>query len=161
MREAFGGAFTIKLMLIFLAIYIAFIAVALNYAKAFRVKNKIIDIIKKKKEGNNKDNLLERKEVEFVSSRDRKKGVKVEKKEKKTKSNNNESKSKSKKKIKVNIKPTRSRDNREKKKSIGDKKGIGKKALTIILGLAIFGVFAAMAFMIYIVKSKVNFEQEA
>lgn len=45
MREAFGGAFTIKLMLIFLAIYIAFIAIALNYAKAFRVKNKIIDII--------------------------------------------------------------------------------------------------------------------
>lgn len=45
MREAFGGTFTIKLMLIFLAIYIAFIAVALNYAKAFRVKNKIIDII--------------------------------------------------------------------------------------------------------------------
>ena len=45
MREAFGGAFTIKLMLIFLAIYIAFIAVALNYAKAFRDKNKIIDII--------------------------------------------------------------------------------------------------------------------
>lgn len=45
MREAFGGAFMIKLMLIFLAIYIAFIAVALNYAKAFRVKNKIIDII--------------------------------------------------------------------------------------------------------------------
>lgn len=45
MREAFGGTFMIKLMLIFLAIYIAFIAVALNYAKAFRVKNKIIDII--------------------------------------------------------------------------------------------------------------------
>ena len=44
MREAFGGAFTIKLMLIFLAIYIAFIAVALNYAKAFRVKNKILRI---------------------------------------------------------------------------------------------------------------------
>lgn len=45
MREAFGGTFMIKLMLIFLAIYIAFIAVALNYAKAFRVKNRIIDII--------------------------------------------------------------------------------------------------------------------
>lgn len=45
MREAFGGAFTIKLMLIFLAIYIAFIAVALNYAKAFRVKNQIINLI--------------------------------------------------------------------------------------------------------------------
>lgn len=45
MREAFGGAFTIRLMLIFLAVYVAFIAVALNYAKAFRVKNKVIDII--------------------------------------------------------------------------------------------------------------------
>ena len=85
----------------------------------------------------------------------------LKKKEKKTKSNNNESKSKSKKKIKVNIKPTRSRDNREKKKSIGDKKGIGKKILTIILGLAIFGVFAAMAFMIYIVISTGNFDPEA
>lgn len=45
MRDAFGGTFMIKLMLTFLAVYIAFIAVALNYAKAFRVKNKIIDII--------------------------------------------------------------------------------------------------------------------
>ena len=122
----------------------------------------IIKLLKKKeREKNDNVNLSERKEVEFVSSRDRKKGVKVEKKEKKTKSNNNESKSKSKKKIKVNIKPTRSRDNREKKKSIGDKKGIGKKALTIILGLAIFGVFAAMAFMIYIVISTGNFDPEA
>ena len=45
MREAFGGSFTIKLMLIFLAVYVTFIAVALNYAKAFRVKNGVIDII--------------------------------------------------------------------------------------------------------------------
>ena len=122
----------------------------------------IIKLLKKKeREKNDNVNLSERKEVEFVSSRDRKKGVKVEKKEKKNKSKNNESKSKSKKKIKVNIKPTRSRDNREKKKNIGDKKGIGKKILTIILGLAIFGVFAAMAFMIYIVISTGNFDPEA
>ena len=45
MRDAFGGAFFIKFMLIFLAIYIAFIAIALNYAKAFRIKNTIINII--------------------------------------------------------------------------------------------------------------------
>ena len=44
MREAFGGTFTIQLILLFLAIYIAFIAVALNYAKAFRVKNQIINM---------------------------------------------------------------------------------------------------------------------
>ena len=45
MREAFGGTFTIQLILIFLALYISFIAVALNYTKAFRIKNSIIDII--------------------------------------------------------------------------------------------------------------------
>jgi len=45
MRDAFGGAFFIKIMLIFFAIYISFIAIALNYAKAFRVKNNIINII--------------------------------------------------------------------------------------------------------------------
>ena len=45
MRDAFGGAFSIKLMLIFLMLYVAFICVALNYARAFRVKNRIINII--------------------------------------------------------------------------------------------------------------------
>ena len=41
-----ASSIDVKLMLIFLAIYIAFVAVALNYAKAFRVKNSIIDMIK-------------------------------------------------------------------------------------------------------------------
>lgn len=45
MRDAVGGTFMINVLLVFLAVYIAFIAVALNYAKAFRVKNRIIDII--------------------------------------------------------------------------------------------------------------------
>ena len=45
MRDAFGGAFSIKLMLIFLILYVSFICVALNYARAFRVKNRIINII--------------------------------------------------------------------------------------------------------------------
>ena len=45
MRDAFGGAFMIKLGLVFLAIYIAFMALALSYAKAFRVKNQIINYI--------------------------------------------------------------------------------------------------------------------
>lgn len=47
MRDAFGGAFMIKLMLVFLVIYVCFIAVALNYAKAFKAKNGIIDLIEK------------------------------------------------------------------------------------------------------------------
>ena len=46
MRDAFGGAFLIKVMLIFLGIYVAFMAVALNYAKAFKVKkNSILSLI--------------------------------------------------------------------------------------------------------------------
>ena len=45
MRDAFGGAFSIKLMLIFLILYVALICVAINYARAFRVKNRIINII--------------------------------------------------------------------------------------------------------------------
>ena len=45
MRDAFGGAFSINLMLIFLVLYVSFICVALNYSRAFRVKNRIINII--------------------------------------------------------------------------------------------------------------------
>ncbi len=42
MRDAFGGSFLIKLFLVFIAIYMFFIAMALNYAKAFKVKNEVI-----------------------------------------------------------------------------------------------------------------------
>ena len=45
MRDAFGGAFSIKLMLVFLILYVSFICVAINYARAFRVKNRLINII--------------------------------------------------------------------------------------------------------------------
>lgn len=45
MRDAFGGVFTINYMLVFIFIFIAFTAVSLNYAKAFKLKNDIIDFI--------------------------------------------------------------------------------------------------------------------
>lgn len=45
MRDAFGGAFMIQIFLIFILIYICFTAMALNYAKAFKVKNVIIDYL--------------------------------------------------------------------------------------------------------------------
>lgn len=45
MREAFGGVFMIRLMLVFVFIFVAFTAISLNYAKAFRIKNKVIDFI--------------------------------------------------------------------------------------------------------------------
>jgi len=45
MRDAFGGSFMIKLFLVFIAIYMFFTAMALNYAKAFKVKNKVIEYL--------------------------------------------------------------------------------------------------------------------
>ena len=45
MRDAFGGAFMIKLLIVFIVIYIGFTAIVLNYAKAFKVKNKVIAYI--------------------------------------------------------------------------------------------------------------------
>lgn len=43
MRDAFGGSFMIKVILVFIFIYVGFIAIALNYAKGFRLKNTIMD----------------------------------------------------------------------------------------------------------------------
>ncbi len=45
MRDAFGGSFMIKLLIVFIVLYISFTAIALNYAKAFKVKNKVIQYI--------------------------------------------------------------------------------------------------------------------
>ena len=45
MRDAFGGVFMIRLMLVFVFIFVAFAAISLNYAKAFRIKNNIIDFV--------------------------------------------------------------------------------------------------------------------
>ena len=45
MRDAFGGEFMIRLMMVFIVVYVGFGAISLNYAKTFRLKNKIIDII--------------------------------------------------------------------------------------------------------------------
>lgn len=42
MRDAFGGAFMIKLFLVFIFVYICLTAMAVNYAKAFKVKNEIV-----------------------------------------------------------------------------------------------------------------------
>ena len=45
MRDAYGGIFMVRLFLVFIVIYVAFTAVSLNYAKAFRLKNKLIDYV--------------------------------------------------------------------------------------------------------------------
>ena len=45
MRDAFGGLFLYKWILIFIVIYVSFMCLALNYARAFRVKNRVVNIL--------------------------------------------------------------------------------------------------------------------
>lgn len=47
MNEGIGGVYLVKLLMVFLVLYIIFLAFALNYAKAFRTKNSIVDYIEK------------------------------------------------------------------------------------------------------------------
>ena len=42
MTDAFGGSFMLKLFLIFIIVYVSLTAVALNYAKAFKVKDVVV-----------------------------------------------------------------------------------------------------------------------
>ena len=45
MRDAFGGVFMMRLLLVFIVVLVAFAAISFKYAKSFRVKNSIIDFI--------------------------------------------------------------------------------------------------------------------
>lgn len=45
MREAMGGTVLFQLMATFVVIYISLIAIGINYATTFRVKNQLIDIL--------------------------------------------------------------------------------------------------------------------
>lgn len=45
MREAVGSTFLFKLMIIFIFFFASFLAIAINYSQAFRVKNQVINLI--------------------------------------------------------------------------------------------------------------------
>lgn len=45
MRESIGATFLIKLMVVFIILYNSLLAIAVNYAMVFRVKNQIINLI--------------------------------------------------------------------------------------------------------------------
>lgn len=45
MRDAFGGVFMFNLFIVFIFIFVAFSAVSLTYAKAFRLKNSLITYV--------------------------------------------------------------------------------------------------------------------
>lgn len=45
MRDAFGGSLMIGLLLTFILIYVAFMAVVVKYASAYRLKNYVINLV--------------------------------------------------------------------------------------------------------------------
>jgi hypothetical protein len=45
MRESIGATFLIKIMVVFIILYNSLLAIAVNYAMAFRVKNEIINLL--------------------------------------------------------------------------------------------------------------------
>lgn len=47
MREAIGGTWLFGLVITFIVFFASFLAVSINYAKAFNVKNNVVDLISK------------------------------------------------------------------------------------------------------------------
>ena len=45
MREAIGGTMLMQIVLVFLIVYIMFMAVVINYGRVFRAKNNLITYI--------------------------------------------------------------------------------------------------------------------
>lgn len=48
MREAIGGTWILQLVIVFMLIFVAFLALSLNYSKAFQMKNEVMSIIEKR-----------------------------------------------------------------------------------------------------------------
>lgn len=122
--------------------------------------NKIISILKNKKRTADKTYLSERKEVDFVSSRNRKNIVS---KSKKTNNKKNE-KTKNNQKVtnkKVTNKKQNNKNRLEEKKTKKKKGRFLKTLLSIFLTFCILGIFAVAAFLIYIVVSTEDFNPEA
>ena len=68
MRESFGGAFMIKVVLVFIVVYVSFMAVAINYAKSFSVKNNVINILEQYKYNGNMDNNMKDRLTTYLNS---------------------------------------------------------------------------------------------
>ena len=133
---------------------------------------KINKIKFKKKERNiDIENISERKEVEVVSSKNRKrkknnknifknllekiKSIKIPKIQKKDENIKTKEVHKQKNKTNKKIK------SKEKRNSNNNKKSIFRKILTVILGLAIIGIASILLFFVYIVISCGDFDPEA
>lgn len=54
MRESIGGTWLMSIVIVFIVLFTSFLALSVNYSKAFKVKNGIINILEKGQGLNNK-----------------------------------------------------------------------------------------------------------
>ena len=54
MKEAFGGTWIMGFVVLFIVLFSAYLAVSVNYTRAFKVKNKIVNIIEENQGFNSK-----------------------------------------------------------------------------------------------------------
>lgn len=47
MKDAFGGSFILRIMLVFFVVFICFMTVAINLSKTYRIKNNVINILER------------------------------------------------------------------------------------------------------------------
>lgn len=47
MRESIGGTWTMQIVIVFILFFVAFITLTINYTRAFKVKNEVINIIER------------------------------------------------------------------------------------------------------------------
>ena len=45
MKEAIGGSYIFQIVIVFIALFSTFIVYSVNYSKAFKVKNEVLDLI--------------------------------------------------------------------------------------------------------------------
>jgi len=67
MRESFGGAFLIKMTLGLIVIYVGLMSIAIIYARAFRVKNQVINIIEQYQYVGEENSLAEERIIEYLA----------------------------------------------------------------------------------------------
>ena len=60
MRESIGGTWLFGIVVVFIVLFTSFLAISVNYSKAFRVKNFIVDAIEKYEgHGNDTQQIIE------------------------------------------------------------------------------------------------------
>ena len=47
MREAIGGTWITQLVIVFMFVFVAFLALSMNYSKSFRIKNEVLSFVEK------------------------------------------------------------------------------------------------------------------